>query len=218
MVEATVLSSKSIKLHWTVSYSPEREIIDGFFVGYRSFDTTSLLDQSSPNSQSQTVSSSSIVGNSLRSGSQQQPSSKLTEPTFTYKTIRLTNQQPLNGQTSNSGSGSGSYQQNMDSSNSRQQKQQQDASAFLTPISSATKNLPAQSTTSLPSQVANIFSSLNNNQQTTQHQVVVVSTFEYVIGSLERNTEYTILIQCFNQKGAGPTSDPVVFKTFMNGE
>lgn len=218
MVEATVLSSKSIKLHWTISYSPEREIIDGFFVGYRSFDTSSLLDQSS-DSQAQTVGSSGGLGNSLRSNNQQQSSAKLSEPTFTYKTIRLTNQRPLNGQISNSEISS--YQPNKNSASSRlqqQQKQQQDASAFLTPISSVTRNLPIQSAASLPSQI-NTFSTLNTNQQSVQQQqVVVISTFEYVIGGLERNTEYTILIQCFNQKGAGPTSDPVVFKTFMNGK
>lgn len=219
MVEATVLSSKSIKLHWTISYSPEREIIDGFFVGYRSFDTpSSLLDQSD-DSQLPTVSSSSSANNLLLSrNGNQQTSNKLSEPTFTYKTIRLTNQQPSSGQhISNLGN---SYQPNIDSNTrQKQQQQQQDASAFLTPISSVTKNLPIQTGSTSSSTQVNSFSTLSNHLQTMQQQqVVVISTFEYVIGGLERNTEYTILIQCFNQKGAGPTSDPVVFKTFMNGK
>lgn len=212
MVEAAVLSSKSIKLRWTISYSPEREIIYGFFVGYRSFDTSSsLIDQSDDRSQLPTVSSSSNL--LLSRNGNQQTSNKLSEPTFTYKTIRLTNQQPSSGQ--HLSSLENYHQPNIDSNT----RQQQDASAFLRPISSVTKNLPIQGSTSSSTQV-NSYPIPTNHLQTVQQQqqVVVISTFEYVIGGLERNTEYTILIQCFNQKGAGPTSDPVVFKTFMNGK
>lgn len=57
-----------------------------------------------------------------------------------------------------------------------------------------------------------------DSQFSQKHQVVVINNFEYIINGLERNTEYSILIQCFNKKGAGPTSDPVVFKTFVNGK
>lgn len=161
LVEALVLSSKAIKLHWTISYAPEREIIDGFFVGYRSFSSTSA-------SSGAATATAEPRGPNPQAGEQ---------PTFTYKTIRLTNQAP--GQTA------------------QELQQHDDQSALLSPVSSVTKQVPV-------------------SQQTSQ--LMLVSTFEFLISGLERNTEYTILIQCFNKKGAGPTSDPVVFKTFAIGK
>lgn len=189
-VEASVLNSRSIRLRWTISYSPERELIDGFFVGYRSFDTSTLLGASlggAPGSAS-----GNSAGTPLAPSLGKQP---VERPTFTYKTIRLTNQQQQahmaqdehqnpNGQLADS------------------------AAPLLSPVSSVTK------TVSAPTSAGGELNPNSNKQQ----QVVVVSNFEYVIGGLDRNTEYTILIQCFNKKGAGPTSDPVVFKTFMSGK
>lgn len=157
-----MLSSKSIKLRWSITFSPEREIIDGFFVGYRSFASQAQL---APTNQP----------------------NKLEQPTFTYKTIKLTSPQLVSD---------------------RQTDSSQTDSSLLSPVSSFTKSL-------LPAQRQQSDKTL---QSTGQSQVVLVNQFEFVINGLERNTEYTILIQCYNKKGAGPTSDPVVFKTFANGE
>lgn len=175
-----MLSSRSIKLHWTVSFSPDHELIDGFFVGYRSFDTSSLLVEP----QHPTGASLAPPGVSLTPAKQ-----TLERPTYTYKTIRLTNAPP-DGHSQSA------------STNGEPAIDGQAATPLLSPVSSVTKTVQTNS-------------GAGGGQR---QQVVVVSSFEYIIGGLERNTEYTILIQCFNKKGAGPTSDPVVFKTFTSGE
>lgn len=174
-----MLSSRSIKLRWTISYPPEHELIDGFFVGYRSFDTSALLAEPGAGSVAQTA--------------QAAAKQALERPTFTYKTIRLTNQQ---------------QQSAPEGGLSDHQQLEHHQTPLLSPVSSVTKTVPAG-----PSVQVN--EPAGSKQQVA---VVVVSNFEYTIAGLERNTEYTILIQCFNKKGAGPTSDPVVFKTFASGE
>lgn len=170
-VKVSVISSRSIKLHWTITYAVEHEIIEGFFVGYRSFD-------SAGNANEPAIKSTNLAA-------EQQL------PTFTYKTIRLTNQrqQQLEQPLVLDSNQANPLHQNLN---------QDSSSAFLSPISSVTKN--------------ELVSSFQQQQQ-----LIVMNNFEYIINGLERNTEYSILIQCFNKKGAGPTSDPVLFKTFVNG-
>lgn len=201
LVEAIVLSSKSIKLRWTISYSPDREIIDGFFVGYRSFESSP--PSSVPlDTQAQHHASSS-------SGSKQTvPTSAGEQPTFTYKTIRLTSRPGALVQESNG--------DNSPPANQRHQPSETGA-AFLSPVASITKTIPAGGLFPGNSQ-SNMLHRHHPQASSSGQLSLVVSSFEYLIGSLERNTEYTILIQCFNKKGAGPTSDPVVFRTFMNGK
>lgn len=199
LVEATVLSSKSIKLHWTISYSPEREIIEGFFVGYRSFETGAP-----PSVDGSQTGAPSI---SLPGANPKHSPTLGEQPTFTYKTIRLTSRP---GALTSQEAGSEARQQQLSETG---------GAALLSPVASITKTIhPAGSPFSGGPQTA-----LHRQQHpqlagSASPLNVVVSSFEYVIGSLERNTEYTILIQCFNKKGAGPTSDPVVFRTFMNGK
>lgn len=217
LVEANVLSSKSIKLRWTISYAPEREIIDGFFVGYRSLEAQTLDG----------MKAQQVVGSSGTSGQQQQQQQgQMEQPTFTYKTIRLSaaSQQQQQQLHQKGGLVLDNGAQAMQVASSSPGDHQ---SALLSPISSVTKTVPPQPTNAF--NLANLIvghhatssqMNLDSNQQQQQQQaqqqqvIVVVSTFEYVITGLERNTEYTILIQCFNKKGAGPTSDPIVFKTF----
>lgn len=170
------MSSRSARLHWTIAYPAERELIEGFFVGYRSFE-------------------SSAQTNSRLEGLKLKASIGAQESTFTYKTLRLTGQRL-----------------DTESADERQiQQQQADSSAiYLAPVSSVSKSVPVS---------ASPFGHLSPSSQPAPitSQVLVLQTFEFVIGALERDTEYTILIQCFNKKGAGPTSDPVVFRTFANG-
>lgn len=170
------MSSKSIKLHWTISYAPEHELIDGFFLGYRSFEASQLVNG---------VATASSAPGKVSSSSEQ--------PTFTYKTIRLTNQQSTTSQAA--------PDENRDDP---LRTQSESSSTYLSPVASVTKTVPVQSSSSYGSSL--------------RHHTNVISTFDYIVSGLERNTEYTILIQCFNKKGAGPSSDPVVFKTFLNGE
>lgn len=149
-VEASALSSRAIQLRWSVTYAPERELIDGFFVGYRSF-----------------VANSAAAAATTVATSGDAPGAS----TFTYKTIRLAPR--------------------ADS----EQQQQQHNGQHVSPVSSVSK----------PS-------------GTVASQVLVSQVFEHTIDALERDTEYTVLIQCFNRKGAGPTSDPIVLKTLADGE
>lgn len=205
-VEAIVLSSRSIKLHWTITYSPEHEIIEGFFVGYKSFNShmDSIVHGNSAASAGTTSDNSN--SNSRQTSNEQQQQ----QPTFTYKTIRLNNNNLLqrpqqltilnNSAPADSNSGSDL------------------SSAFLSPISSITKHIPAPSSTIVSSPTNAAFGVNQQQPQVQQTIVVVVSNFEYIINGLERNTEYSILIQCFNKKGAGPTSDSVIFKTLVNGK
>lgn len=131
-----------------------------------------------------------------------------TQSTYTYKTIRLANQ-GFDTATSNEHS----QHQQQHQQHQQQQQHSDPATVFLEPISSVTKSVP----------ITSPFSHLaSSNQPATissqPSQLLLVQTFEFVIGSLERDAEYTILLQCFNKKGAGPASDPVVFRTFANGE
>lgn len=41
---------------------------------------------------------------------------------------------------------------------------------------------------------------------------------EFVIGGLQKNTKYVILVQAFNGQGAGPAADEIVVKTYEYGE
>lgn len=207
-VEAQVLSSRSIKLRWTITYAPEQELIEGFFVGYRSFDASSLL------ADPQQVGAGLVAGSSAATATAKQA---LERPTFTYKTIRLTNSPSSAGQQQPAAAAAATADYNEPSasgaSESQQQHQHQQQSAasstpLLSPVSTLTKTVGGAPNVQQQQQQPNL----------RQQQVVVVSSFEYVIGALDRNTEYTILIQCFNRKGAGPASDPVVFKTFQSGE
>lgn len=155
-VEALVLSSHSVKLNWTITYSAEHDIIDGFFIGYRSLDVA--------------LTSTAASANAV----QQPPLAEQT--TFTYKTIRLGGQPEMGARS--------------------QQHQAEPGSAFLAPKSSVSKQ-----------------TLLAGHRQPV---IAISSSFEYLITGLERNSDYTLLIQCFNRKGAGPTSDPVLFRTFAN--
>lgn len=167
-VEALVLSSHSAKLNWTITYSAEHEIIDGFFIGYRSLDVG--------------LPSPSVAPPAPGSTQSPKPSqTALEQTTFTYKTVRLGSQSDL-----------------PTLGNSVHHKALIDTSgaANLAPKSSVTKQ-----------------TLLAGHRQPV---LAVTSTFEYLIGGLERNSDFTLLIQCFNRKGAGPTSDPVLFRTFAN--
>lgn len=224
MVEASVLSSKSIKLRWTISYSLEHELIEGFFIGYRSFDS---LSPASPSSLSLSSSSgsgsleplgpvSSAGGDELvklasSGGADAKQSAE--RPTFTYKTIRLTNQQQQQAFESRG--------DDLSQAEASQKQDQHQNTPMLAPISTITKTVPADALmgNSVGGGNSNKPNSKGMQQQQQQQDVAfVISNFEYVISGLERNTEYTILIQCFNKKGAGPASDPVVTKTLMSGK
>lgn len=215
-VLAQVLSSRSIKLQWTIQWAPEHEIIEGFFVGYRSFDPSTLLAPSASSSGPSALTSTSTTESSLSSVPRQQetnhnethdlPERRIissSQSTFTYKTIRITNARPKEVSTQ--------QQHHVDAANKDQASPSVDPS-LLAPISTVTKTIP----------IANHHqhTGISSNKQISDHQQqsIVVSSFEYIISGLERNTEYSILIQCFNRKGAGPSSDPVVFRTLSHGK
>lgn len=163
-VEALVLSSHSVKLNWTITYSAEHEMVDGFFIGYRSLDVSPAgVPSVAPPTQ----------GTAPAVQSRQQ---HLEQTTFTYKTVRLSSAPDSSG-VSNKAADIAS-------------------STNLAPKSSITKQ-----------------TLLAGHRQPV---LAITSTFEYLISGLERNSDYTLLIQCFNRKGAGPTSDPVLFRTFAN--
>lgn len=215
-VFANVLSSKSIKLQWTIQWSPEHEIIEGFFVGYRSFDPTVLTSSTMapllPAAHQQNSAarhSRTSTNDSLHLPQDKQVASSPTQSTFTYKTIRLAPTQPI-------GSNNHRHQPPNEQPNLVPGGSVADAPPLLAPVSSITKTIPIGSMSQMQT------SGLNNNQQQQSHeqlsQQIVVSSFEYIINGLERNTEYSILIQCFNRKGAGPSSDPVVFRTLSHGK
>lgn len=196
LVGAIVLGSRSVKLHWTVSHSPEREIIDGFFIGYRSFaDTPALIHAGADPQQQHKLATAQL--SSVQSSGLNQPASIPLDaggqtPTFTYKTVRLNHRASPSEQTDGL------------AHLARQQQQADELldpnAAYISPLSSISKSI--------------IRPSSNYNLQ----QQVISSSFEYLIEGLERNMEYSIFIQCFNKKGAGPRSDPVIFKTFANGK
>lgn len=159
-----VMSSRSVKLHWTLAYPVEREIIDGFFIGYKS-----ATANGSPAQMPLAAPFDQVQNPDQQLAQQQMTGGDL--PTYTYKNVRL-----------NRGSG-----------------EQLDPSAvYISPLTSITKTI--------------------SQPQQQQQQQVVSSTFEFVIGGLERNTEYSVIIQCFNKKGVGPASDTETFRTFANGE
>lgn len=204
-----MLSSRSVRLHWTITYSSEHELIDGFFVGYRSFEPASTASSgatSNSNRQSGQTGSDSVndqLDLVSKSKTSQSSGQEVTQSTFTYKTILLID--PKRDQIS---------------SDDKQQQQQQSVSptVSLAPLTTTTKTIP-------PTNQG--FTHLNNNPSHQQQsglvnhhegQTLLVQTFEYVIGSLQRDTEYAVLLQCFNKKGAGPPSDQIVFKTFANGK
>ena len=168
LVRAVVLNSRAVKLHWSITYAPEHELINGFFIGYRSFEPSpssgALPARPSPE---------------LATG---RPADE--RPTFTYKTIRLAASQPPSAAIG------------QESANQAAASAADAAQPLLAPVSSKTVG-PAEQAKGVG---------------------LVQSQFEHAITGLERNTEYTILIQCFNGKGAGPTSDPVVFRTLANGK
>lgn len=198
-------------------------MIDGFFIGYRSFDSSALLVETSNTDGSDSTRASNIL-QGTGSGAQVGTTKQLVErPTFTYKTIRLINQHQQQ-QPQPTSDDNGSVLQSTASSSSEQSQDTGGATPVLSPISSITKTVPANSM--LMGNTNNKFASLANsnkpeasggaNSGSSEVALVVISNFEYVITGLERNTEYTILIQCFNKKGTGPSSDPVVTKTLMH--
>ena len=205
LIEARVLASRSAKLHWTIAYSQEHEQIEGFFVGYRSFEPSTSVSNPANIAGQQPISDpiEPLKHKTKLSASGSLTDQKSTQSTFTYKTIRLTNHRL------------DSSSLNEQATFQRKQDQQADSSdVLLAPISSITKTVPITSPFAHlggPNQAPTL---VNGNQA----QLLLVQTFEFVIGSLERDTEYTVLLQCFNKKGAGPTSDPVVFRTFANGK
>jgi len=175
-----------VKLRWTITYSPENELIDGFFIGYRSFENTLSPPQTSMTSQ--TSADSKLSHGSVLQTAQ----SDIERPTFTYKTIRLATTANTDSTMGLQVSESGSQVNSVGPS-------------VLSPTSTSTKQVPS-------SMVA------NSGSKHGIPSTMIQSQFEYVINGLDRNTEYTILIQCFNRKGAGPTSDPMVFRTFASGK
>lgn len=42
-------------------------------------------------------------------------------------------------------------------------------------------------------------------------------TFEYIVDSLRKGTKYSVIIQAFNSKGAGPSTNEMTIETFANG-
>lgn len=203
MVEARVLSSRSTKLQWTVAYSPEHELIEGFFVGYRSFDSST--SSSTSNNINNSIQRSDIANiandNNKHAYLPQESPGKST--TFTYKTIRL----------SPEALGDWSQRNNLATRTSATISSSTSSSdILLTPIASVSKTVPATSSQNF-AHIQGVSSGQNNGAN-----IVLVQTFELLILGLDRDTEYTTMIQCFNSKGAGPTSDPVLFRTFANGE
>lgn len=44
------------------------------------------------------------------------------------------------------------------------------------------------------------------------------SDFQMTLGDLKRNTRYALIVQAFNKKGPGPSSDEIVAQTLEFGE
>lgn len=216
MVEAIVLSASSVKLRWTISYSYERELIDGFFIGYRSFDSSALLVEA-PGLE-QPLAGNAIQAEGSLSGAGTRPTAKqvVERPTFTYKTIRLINQHQQQQQQQASPDEIAQGPQAAANALS----QGSEAAPVVAPISSVTKTVPASATAGpsrhLVGAAAESLNGAGHQPRPGELTLVVVSNFEFTINGLERNTEYTILIQCFNKKGTGPSSDPVVTKTLQH--
>lgn len=247
LVEARVLSSRAAKLHWTIAYSPEHELIEGFFVGYRSFERPSQATPSlgsGGNLASVLPTDQAGISSNNKNPSPQSTSTttsttqgKMT--TYTYKTIRLfpdPSQQQTTMSTDNSKS---DQQQNANTLNNLNQHAMNDprsgSDILLAPTSTMTKTMPGprlatafgghlssaqlmSSASAIPSSSSSSTAMENGaSQQQQQAHVMLIQSYELIISGLERDTEYTIMIQCFNQKGAGPTSDPIMFRTFANG-
>lgn len=42
--------------------------------------------------------------------------------------------------------------------------------------------------------------------------------FEYLVESLRKSTKYSVIVQAFNSKGAGPSTNELTIETFANGK
>lgn len=285
-VKAQVLSSRSVKLSWIITFAPAHDLIEGFFLGYRSratqsgngiqetpsytYKTIKLMNSATNFRQQQTTTNSGNGANNNDNGS-----------------IQIQNKLIING--SNSNSNNNNLLLSSNNNNLPQQQQQQQpttindkttSSIYLSPISSSLATVSSTSSMVSPSggsglqplqkgseqqlemqqgtnggdligapstnnqrqYASNLYSdngqamgldntiaghSYNTMQQQLESSagyyggnmsnILITSTFEYVITNLERNTDYSILLQCYNRKGAGPSSEPLLLRTFANG-
>ncbi|KAG9508722.1 Down syndrome cell adhesion molecule-like protein, partial [Fragariocoptes setiger] len=183
-VHATMATSRALKLTWAIVWpNHKRELIDGFFIGYRRSSTNVAPSRSSTattTTNALNVSPQSPTTGTFNSEQQQQQNlynNDKQEPTFIYKTIRL-----------------------LQASISQQQQQMSPNGAFGARAPHVSQVAP-----SMEKQIGGMG---ENNYINYSPEL-----YEYTINGLERDTEYTIMIQCFNRKGAGPASDAIVART-----
>lgn len=140
---------------------------------------------------------------------------------FTYKTMHVplhpAGSVPAAGSSPESGSGSGNA--------GARDRNPPSSSSSGSPLSSSGVSISSSiiisgSTSSSFSSASSLRDRENNSNFNTQQRNAdpfAQRKFEYIIDQLRKSTKYSIIVQAFNAKGAGPTSPETTVSTFANG-
>ncbi|KAH9419282.1 hypothetical protein DERP_005789 [Dermatophagoides pteronyssinus] len=177
-----------LSTHAIPTTTSDIEIIDGFYIGYRTISTSSLPETGSniPGSK-QSQSSSTTAG--INNNNHHQSLS------YTYKTISNTPIQPLYSKMSTIGNNN--WKQ---SSSSYGIRAKSSPNSFLIKLNNQSTIETDQTSTSMMMISTSPF-----------HQY-----YEHIIDTLQRQTLYQFIVQAFNEKGAGPSSIEVTARTFAH--
>lgn len=186
------LDSRSIRVSWLIPSSLKNLFVDGFHVAYR------IHASSDP---------------------------------FTYKTMHIVQHPAILSSPSDPSllvSGKKTFPPVRDTSSIRISSNSNNGNPFSSQGVSITSPIIISGSTSSSFSSASSLRDLENNSFNTQmHESGMMRNvvnpfaqrkFEYIIDQLRKSTKYSIIVQAFNAKGAGPASTEITVATFANGE